>query len=116
MLNALDVFNQLSWLNKIKYIVWFYQWMIKKTNNLSYIAKFQVKIDEIMWYNDSLYNNKRLTSLYERIILAKKNTKQVKNNEIQNRIKEQKQKLVSIESNNNEQDPDEYLAESMANI
>lgn len=116
MSNELQIFEKLSWNDKIQYISWFYQGMIKKTNNPEYIAKFQSKINEVKWYEENEVNNRKLVSLYERIIWAKEQTKQRKIEETKQTIEKQKQKLARIESNVDEQDPDEYLAEAMAKI
>ena len=116
MSNELEIFEKLSWKDKIQYVVWFYQWMISKTDNQDYIAKFQSKIDEVKSYEENELNNGKLVSLYERIVWAKQQTKQRKIEETKQAIEHQKQKLARIESNADEQDPDEYLAEAMAKI
>lgn len=116
MSNELQIFEKLSWNDKIQYIRWFYQDMIKKTNNPEYIAKFQSKIDEVKWYEKNKVNNSKLVSLYGRIMWAKQQTKQRKIEETKQAIEKQKQKLARIESNSDEQDPDEYLAEAMVKI
>ena len=48
--------------------------------------------------------------------MTKEKTKQRRIEETQQAIEKQRQKLANIQSNDDEQDPDEYLAESMANI
>ena len=116
MSNELEIFEKLSWKDKIQYVVWFYQWMITKTNNQDHISKFQSKIDEVKWYEEDEGNTGKLISLYGRIVWAKEKTKQRKIEETKQNIEKQKQKLARIESNANEQDPDEYLAEVMAKI
>lgn len=90
--------------------------MIKKTNNPEYILKFQSKIDEVKSYVENDENTSKLVNLYTRIVWAKEKTKQRKLEETKKAIEENKQKLARIESNEDEQDPDKYLAEAMAKI
>lgn len=116
MSNELQIFEKLSWNDKIQYISWFYQGMIKKTNNPEYISKFQSKIDEVKSYVENGENTIKLVNLYTRIVWAKEKTKQRKIEETKQTIEKQKKKLARIESNSDEQDPDEYLAEAMAKI
>jgi len=68
MSNELEIFEKLSWEDKIEYMNTFYQAMIKKTDNPEYIDKFQSKIDEVNAYEESESNSDKLISLYERII------------------------------------------------
>lgn len=116
MANEINIFKNLKWNDKIEYMNKFYQAMIKKTDNPEYINKFQSKIDEVNAYEENELNNKKLVSLYERVIWAKQKTKQKKTIELNRSIKKNKQKLANIKSKSNEQDPDEYLAEALANI
>ena len=90
--------------------------MIKKTDNPGFISKFQSKIDEVEWYRENEENTSKLIDLYARIMWAKEKTKQRKLEETKKAIEGNKEQLVRIESNENEQDPDEYLAEAMAKI
>lgn len=113
MSNELQIFEKLSWNDKIQYISWFYQGMIKKTDNPEYIAKFQWKIDEVRTYEENEVNNSNLVSLYERIMWAKEKTKQRKIEETKKTIEKKKQKLASIEANIEDKDSDEYLAQAI---
>ncbi len=116
MNNEIDIFKNLALQNKVEYISRFYQVMIKKTDNPEYINKFQSKIDEINTYKENELNNNKLILLYERIMWAKEKTKQRKMEIIKKTIEENQQKIATIESNEYEEDPDEYLAKSMAQI
>ena len=116
MSNELQIFKNLSWNDKIQYISWFYQEIIKKTKNSEYISKFQSKIDEVKWYIENEENINKLINIYTRIVWAKEKTKQRKIEETKKTIEENKQKLARIEMDADEQDPDEYLAEAMAKI
>ncbi len=111
-----EIFTDLAWQEKIHYMVSFYQGMIKKTDVSEYIAKFQSKIDEVQWYTESQENTDKLIALYERIMWAREKTKQRKLEEMEKHIAEEKEKLARIQANNDEQNPDEYLAEAMAKI
>ena len=116
MLSELKNFEKLSWENKIKYILWFYKIMISKTNNLEYIAKFKNKIDEVKWYEEDENNISKLTKLYGRIITAKEKTKLRKISEIKKNIEKQKQQIALIKANEDDKNPDEYLAQALTKI
>lgn len=116
MKTELQIFTDLAWQDKINYMVWFYQGMIKKTNNSEYIEKFQAKIDEVQWYEQNEENTQKLIALYERIMEAKEKTKQRKLEVSQKAIEEQKEKIARIQSGVDEDDPDEYLAEALTKV
>lgn len=116
MKTEIQIFTDLAWQEKIKYMVSFYQSMIKKTDNSEYIEKFQSKIDEVKWYEENEENTTKLTELYTRIMWAREKTKQRKIEKTQQHIEEAKKKLARIESNSDENDPDEYLAEALTKI
>lgn len=113
MKTELQIFTDLAWQDKITYMVSFYQGMIKKTTNPSYIEKFQAKIDEIQGYEASDENTQKLIVLYERIMEAKKKTKQRRIEASQKAIEEQKAKIARIQAGADEEDPDEYLAQAL---
>jgi len=111
-----QIFANLAWQEKIKYMVSFYQGMIKKTNNSNYIAKFQAKIDEVKWYEESEENTNKLVGLYIQIMWAREKTKQKRIQETQQVIEKQKQKLARIQKDNGDENPNEYLAKALADI
>jgi len=116
MKTEIQIFTDITFQEKINYMLSFYQQMIKKTNNPEYIAIFQSKLDEIKSYKDSEDNEQKLIKLYNRIMLAKEKTKQRKIQETQKTIQEHKEKLLRIQADDHEESPDEYLAENLANI
>lgn len=113
MSNELKIFEKLSWKDKIQYISWFYQGMIKKTNNTEYISKFQSKIDEVKSYVENEENISKLVNLYTRIIWAKEKTKEKRLEETRKIIESSKEKFTRIEADAEDDDPDEYLAEAL---
>lgn len=116
MTKELDIFKSLPWKDKIEYIIWFYQGMIAKTENPSYIASFQDKIKIVKWYEDNQINTDNLVKMYEHIMQAREKTKQKKLDATKKTIEEQKQKLAWIQADKDQQDPDEYLADSLLQI
>jgi len=116
MSNELETFEKLSWKDKIQYVVWFYQWMITKTDNQDYISKFQDMIKSVNEYQENEYNSQKLVWLYNRIMLAKEKTKQKKSQEVEITMKKNKEKLKMMQDDDNEQDPDEFLVQEMAKI
>lgn len=83
----LVAFKSLSWQAKLDYIKWFYEDMIKKTDNTSYKIKFQSIIDTVDLYKENESNTIRLINLYGYIIWAKTKTKQKKIEKIEKKIK-----------------------------
>ncbi len=116
MTNELEIFKSLSWKDKIEYIIWFYQGMIAKTENSTYINSFQDKIKKVKWYEDNQVNTDNLVKMYEHIMQAREKTKQKKLNATKKTIEEQKQKLAWIQADKDQEDPDEYLADSLLKI
>ena len=47
MTHDVEVFSKLERQKKIDYMVWFYEGMIKKTDNEEYKTKFQDMIDQV---------------------------------------------------------------------
>lgn len=116
MTKELDIFKSLPWKDKIEYIIWFYQGMIGKTENPTYIASFQDKIKRVKWYEENQNNTDSLITMYEHIMQAREKTKQKKLDATKKTIEEQKQKLARIQADKDQQDPDEYLADSLLQI
>jgi len=116
MSNELELFKKLPRKNKIEYMMWFYTWMIAKTKNQDYIKKFKSTKDEVKWYEENKKNADKLNTLYTRILWAKQKTKQKRIKETEKAIEKHKEELARIQSNEDEEDPDEYLAKQLANI
>lgn len=114
MKTEIQIFTDLAWQEKMKYMVLFYQGMIRKTNNSEYIAKFQSKIEEVKWYEENKENRNKMIALYNRIIWAREKTKRRKIEETKYYI--EKERLASIKSNTDKENPDEYLAEAITKM
>jgi hypothetical protein len=116
MVTKLQIFTDLSWQKKVDYILSFYQGMIKKTKNPDYIAEFQAKIQEVQWYQKNESTTSAMIDLYSHIMAAKEKTKQRKIQKTHNTIQKAKEKLAKIQADTDDEDPDGYLAKSMAKI
>ena len=116
MKTEMQIFTDLAWQEKINYMVSFYQGMIKKTTDSEYISKFQSKIDEVQWYMENEENINKLASLYNRIMWARDKTKQRRIEETKQNIEKEQEKLARIESDTDEQAPDDYLATELTKI
>jgi hypothetical protein len=116
MITELQIFTDFSWQKKVDYIVSFYQGIIKKTKNPDYIAEFQAKINEVQWYQENENTTSAMIDLYSHIMAAKEKTKQRKIQKTNDTIQKAKEKLAKIQVDTDDEDPDGFLAESMAKI
>lgn len=113
----IEVFKKLDWQKKIDYMVWFYEGMIKKTDNEEYKTKFQDMIAQVKGYSESEESTTKLISLYERISLAREKTKKRKVEEAQVALAHAQEKLQALHSHDHDEvDADTFLDEQLANI
>ncbi len=116
MTHDIEVFNKLPWQKKTDYMVWFYEGMIKKTDNADYKTKFQDMIDQVKSYTESQESTEKLLSLYQRISLAREKTKKKKLDEAQAALAHAQEKLQALHSHDHDEDADAFLMDQLANI
>ena len=114
MTHDVEVFSKLERQKKIDYMVWFYEGMIKKTDNADYKTKFQDMIDQVKSYTESQESTEKLLSLYQRISLAREKTKKKKLDEAQAALTQAQEKIQALHSHDHDEDADVFLMEQLA--
>ena len=93
----IQVFSSTSWQNKIEYMSTFYATMIKKANN-NYIAYFQSKLDFFLHMEESTKNTAILIEEYQKILIAKQKTREIKTLEEEKKIQESLNRVKLLQS------------------
>jgi len=114
-----DNFKKMDWDKKIKWLIDFYQAMIKKTTEQEYTDKFQDTIEKLEAYDENNENNDTIVDLFEKILEAEKKSldqKKAQEADTLNKSLDKIQKIKQQEQEENKDNADDFLDNQLSDL